>query len=330
MDNDNRETKKTTSQQHVYPRSEDFYRKDVPFPSQDELKDRFLESLQALDEKEEAEKNVKEDAPAGQPSIASASRQETEDEPEDDLDRELRRSGVIRRVLSVIAVLLLLAAIAGVLLVTVGKDTAPGSALRRFFSRYPFMRTPQTEADSAAGGDVVSDGFTTMGRAIAEKAVLGENIGTIREMPSLRFDVERDYGVKNVTQAITFDDDIWYINDGTEIVHYTSELVGLAIDYYSKLNARMNKDSSEVLKLITPKSRLLGNVTAIKADPIVIHTLEELDIGELRRAGDDFYLMVRLTEQTNDGSPKTVSTQVMRLETAEKEARVAEIAEVDS
>ena len=305
-----------TSALNSYPKAEDFYRQEVPFPSQDELVNRFLDRLNEPDKQEEAP------ACTQQPDLP-----ETE-EPEDELDRELRRSRIIGRMLSVFSVSILAAAVILVLLATVGKNTAAGSRVREYFSRYPFIRNRQGTAEGEVTGSVIYDGSTTIGRAILEKAPLGKNIGTIKDTPSLRFDVERDYGVKDVTKAITFDDAIWYINDGTEVIHYTSELIGLAIEYYSALYERKNNGSQDVLKLITPKSRLLGTVTAIKKDPVVIYTLKELEIGELRRLGDDFYLMVRLTEQTNDGNPQTETVQVMRLETEDHEARVAEIADV--
>ena len=187
----------------------------------------------------------------------------------------------------------------------------------------------ETQGD-AQDGAAKQTGDTTsiIGQAISKKLDLAEGIGMVEAPRNLKFEIEKDYGVEGVTKAITFDDDIWYISDATESIHYTDEIVGFVIDYYSKLYKRINKDDDAVLDLIVPESKLLGDVTAIKSDAIVIHTLNKLEIGEIRRLDQDFYVMVNLYESTNDGKQATTQTKVLRLSAIDKEIKAAEIADV--
>ena len=166
---------------------------------------------------------------------------------------------------------------------------------------------------------------TIIGKAILSKIDLAEEIARVEESGELRFVIEKDYGVEGITKAISFDDDIWYMSEHTENIHYTPELVGFAIDYYSKLYKRINKDDDAVLKLIVPDSKLMGDVSAVKKDAIVLHHLNKLEIGEIRRNGNDFYMMVRLSESTNDGKADSQVTKVLRMTTDNKEVKMAEI-----
>ena len=140
---------------------------------------------------------------------------------------------------------------------------------------------------------------------------------------------EKDYGVEGITKAISFDDDIWYISEATESVHYTPEIVGFVIDYYSKLYKRINKNDDSVLKLVAKETKLYGDVEAIRKDAIVIHNLEKLRIGEIRRYNSDFYVMVEISETTNDGNPPTKVTKVLRMTALDKEIKMVEIVDAE-
>ncbi len=225
---------------------------------------------------------------------------------------------------------LLILIIAAVLLATVGKETAVGAALRDTFNNVFGVKTESTDGASVEPPEemVITATDTLIGQSIAKYIDQAKNITTVKEAPDLRFNVEKDYGVEGILDAISFDDDLWYMNDHSENVHYTPELVSFVMDYYSKLNARQNHDSDDVLKIIVPKTKLLGDVTAIKADPVIVHTYDLLEIGEIRRNKDDFYVMVRLTESTNDGHPSKKVTKVVRIRTYDKACAMAESVDI--
>ncbi len=231
----------------------------------------------------------------------------------------------------------LIAAAAAVLVIfyTAGRGTAFGSALYKAVNGNAETAAEQHEGNGAdsvpeevSAKIITQEVPTTIGKAIHKNAVYCGDIRAIREDPSLRFDVEYDYGVKDVTKAITFDDDLWFTTESMETAHYTDELIGFTIRYFAALNERENHNDKAVLDMIVPESRLLGEVAAIKADPVIIHTIDELAIGELRRADDNFYLMVRLSTSTNDGSDPVKTTEVLRIITDHNEAKMAETAEV--
>ena len=169
---------------------------------------------------------------------------------------------------------------------------------------------------------------TSIETAIESVKDRGPSIGAVEKAEGLVFDGSVDYGVEDADLASVFFDELWYSNDQGENVHYIPEIVGTTIEYYSKLMDRMNKDDEEVLKLIEPDSKLMTDVTAIKADAVVIHTLKTLKIGEIRKYGDNFYVLVELTDETNDGKPETVAKKILRLSVNDKSLIVSEVADV--
>ena len=98
-------------------------------------------------------------------------------------------------------------------------------------------------------------------------------------------------------------------------------------DYYSKLVERMNKDSDAVLGLIQEDSKLMTDVSGIKADAIVLHAITKLEVGEARKNGDSYYVIVRINEVTNDGKPASTYKRVLRL-VADEETHTLKAAEI--
>lgn len=280
----------------------------------DQLK-RFMEILNGSEAS--AENSPQEEAPAAEPKA----------EPK-------KKGGFLRRFFLSIVGIVLVGAIALGLLLTVGRNTSLGKSLSEQFAGisnliYGRASASESSATQDESEDPVTATNTLIGQSIQKKLALAPNIKSVKETPELRFNVEHDYGVEGILDAITYDDDLWYINDVSENVHYTPELVGFVMQYYSKLNDRMNHNSTDVLQMIIPKTKLLGDVSAIKADPVVVHSLDLLEIGEIRRAGTEFYIMVRLTESTNDGHPSQSSTKVLHIHTTDKTAQMAEIVDAE-
>lgn len=280
----------------------------------DQLK-RFMEILNGSEAS--AENSPQEEAPAA----------EAKAEPK-------KKGGFLRRFFLSIVGIVLVGAIALGLLLTVGRNTSLGKSLSEQFAGisnliYGRASASESSATQDESEDPVTATNTLIGQSIQKKLALAPNIKSVKETPELRFNVEHDYGVEGILDAITYDDDLWYINDVSENVHYTPELVGFVMQYYSKLNDRMNHNSTDVLQMIIPKTKLLGDVSAIKADPVVVHSLDLLEIGEIRRAGTEFYIMVRLTQSTNDGHPSQSSIKVLHIHTTDKTAQMAEIVDAE-
>lgn len=227
--------------------------------------------------------------------------------PEKPRKKKKSAAGTIFRVL---LALVLVAAVALALLLTVGKDTVPGQYVNNFI-----ITLRGSAGGTSTGGtqQAVPLGNTEQEKAIAANASRCTSIEQVVYDPDLVFADGVDYRVEGLAGALPFEDDIWYIDEETEVVHFLPEIIGTTMQYYSLLQDKKNNDDNTVLDMITPHSRLMTNVSAIRSDPIVKRTATELRIGEIRRLNDDIYVLVRLSETTNDENPDTAVTQTVHL-----------------
>ncbi len=246
------------------------------------------------------------------------------------------KGALIKKILLGILTIAFIFAAVCALILTFFKDTPIGESLTGIIDKfaeddfsggYTPGQTPSATEATASTGSTTDESF--VGKGILTKIGIADGIGTVEEGTDLKFVIEKDYGVEGITKAISFDDDIWYISEATESVHYTPEIVGFVIDYYSKLYKRINKNDDSVLKLVAKETKLYGDVEAIRKDAIVIHNLEKLRIGEIRRYNSDFYVMVEISETTNDGNPPTKVTKVLRMTALDKEIKMVEIVDAE-
>ena len=166
-----------------------------------------------------------------------------------------------------------------------------------------------------------------VGQAIRKQIDKAGDILKVTEDANLKFPEYKSYGVEGADKAIVFESDLWYTTDTGENKHYSTEVVGLTMEYFAKLMDRMNKDDEAVLKLIAKDTKLMTDVQAIKADAVIVHLIKELRIGEVRKNGDNLYVIVTINEKTNDGKDDTSYTRVLRIDTRDKQALVAEVGE---
>ena len=166
-----------------------------------------------------------------------------------------------------------------------------------------------------------------VGQAIRKQIDKAGDILKVTEDENLKFPEYKSYGVEGADKAIVFESDLWYTTDTGENKHYSTEVVGLTMEYFAKLMDRMNKDDEAVLKLIAKDTKLMTDVQAIKADAVIVHLIKELRIGEVRKNGDNLYVIVTINEKTNDGKDDTSYTRVLRIDTRDKQALVAEVGE---
>ena len=163
----------------------------------------------------------------------------------------------------------------------------------------------------------VNEGFN------ASEGGFGEAI----EAPELTMEAGREYSLDEFYSSAIFVDGEWYKNESGESVTYNDAIFEMVSDYYSKLVERMNKDSDAVLGLIQEDSKLMTDVSGIKADAIVLHAITKLEVGEARKNGDSYYVIVRINEVTNDGKPASTYKRVLRL-VADEETHTLKAAEI--
>ena len=190
-------------------------------------------------------------------------------------------------------------------------------------------QTPQEAVPVAEGVKLAEIQATDslIGKAIAANVDKSANINLIVENPELKFPSFKEFAVEGADKAIAFDNDLWYTAENGENKHYSTEIVGKSIEYFSKLMDKKSKGDDAVIDLIVKGSKLFNDVSAIKSDHLVVHTISKMEIGEIRKNGDDVYLLVTLTETTGDEKPDETYTRVLRYNTLERDLRVREIGE---
>lgn len=148
---------------------------------------------------------------------------------------------------------------------------------------------------------------------------------------SLMMEAGREYPVSNFLYATIFVDKEWYQDEDGSPVTYYDAIFYAVTDYYAKLNARMNRDDDAVLSMIVPDTKLMTDVSGIRADAIVLHTINKLEVGEMRQSDDNYYVIASLNESTNDGKADKSYKTLLRLVADEDnhELKVAEVISAD-
>ena len=183
----------------------------------------------------------------------------------------------------------------------------------------------QTAAEEGSEHAQIQATDSVIGKAIKEQVEKSKNIELITEDQELKFPAYTITGAEGADKALAFDDDLWYVHNNTENIHYSTEIVGFAIDYYSKLMERYNNGNEDILKMIEKDTMLMNGVSAIKSDHLVKHTITKMDIGEMRKLDDQIYLILTITEKTSDQKADSTYTKVMHFDTTNKDLKVKEI-----
>lgn len=105
------------------------------------------------------------------------------------------------------------------------------------------------------------------------------------------------------------------LSDATELTdaEKSEELAETISAYYTALLRKMNRNDDEVLSMIVSGSKLMNDISAIKPDAIVLHHITDLQIGETRANGSDYYTIVNIKETTNDGKAPTESRRLLHI-----------------
>ena len=183
----------------------------------------------------------------------------------------------------------------------------------------------QTAAEEGSEHAQIQVTDSVIGKAIQEQVEKSKNIELITEDQELKFPAFTISGADGADKALAFDDDLWYVHNNTENIHYSTEIVGFAIDYYSKLMERYNNGNEDILKMIEKDTMLMNGISAIKSDHLIKHTITKMDIGEMRKLDDQLYLILTITEKTSDQKADSTYTKVMHFDTTNKDLKVKEI-----
>ena len=262
------------------------------------------------------------------------------DEEETYAEEEKGRNGKLI-ILDILIVLLAIAVIL-VAIMVFGSNTAIGQKLNGLLHRgsEQAVEEPADEETTAEDGETeatteetntpetpVEETVSPTSAAIIAQASKNTNIGEVAEDTALLFNADTDYGIEGVEYSSVFQDTDWYTDGNGNNVSYLTELVGAAIQYHCQLMDRYNEGSDAVLNMLDASEDLYYDVEAIEPVEGVTHELTKLQIGEVRRDGDNFYMLVRTAKTVSDQEDPIIATKVMKLNTTGSDVVVVDTSE---
>ena len=233
----------------------------------------------------------------------------------------------------ILDIIIVLLAIAVVLvgIVVFARGTALANKIQSIFKIGETEQVQEEEPTTTTPENTTEESVpepSLLAATINDQIGKNKNIDEIEEDTALVFAGDKDYGMEGVEYAAVFTDDNWYTTDSGETVRYLPELVGAVIEYYSKLEDKLNEGSNEVLDVLDPSTSLYYEIEAITPEEGVTHEMLKLQIGEIRRDDNKFYMLVRLAEKASNQEDMEVSVKLIRLDATVSQATVEEISTV--
>ncbi len=139
----------------------------------------------------------------------------------------------------------------------------------------------------------VMEDKTDLIRAQAERNVDG-NIGEILYNAELAYDQERDAEVTDLVLSQPMTQVEWGRDEDNYPVYYDEQVVGEIIAFESNLVNFMKKGDEAVLEHIDPDSNFYDEISKLKGKGMD-GDFERLEIGEIRQAGNHYYIWTRET-----------------------------------
>lgn len=121
-----------------------------------------------------------------------------------------------------------------------------------------------------------------------------KNIKSIVYSSDLGYDDERDGKVSDLVLSQPMTQVEWGKDEDNYPVYYDEQVIGEIIAFESNKVNLMNKGDEKVLDMIKSDTKFYTEVAALK-DKKTSGTFEELEIGEIRQAGKNYYVWVRET-----------------------------------
>ncbi len=121
-----------------------------------------------------------------------------------------------------------------------------------------------------------------------------DNIKEITYSSDLAYDQERDAEVSDLVLSQPMTQVEWGRDEDNYPVYYDEQVVGEIIDFESNLANLMRDGDEAVLGSIDPDSNLYTEISALSGQGME-GDFEKLEIGEIRQAGNHYYVWVRET-----------------------------------
>lgn len=133
---------------------------------------------------------------------------------------------------------------------------------------------------------------------MADKAALvatqlhkNANIKRVANNDSLVFDSSKDYGIADLNQSKSIENNIWMEKDG-QTVYYDQSIVGTIIAFDSQWIDYVNSGNKAVLSLLKKDSPAYKKAVGFTKVGKIKEIFNVLEIGEIRQGSDGFYVWV--------------------------------------
>lgn len=234
---------------------------------------------------------------------------ELDDEDEDEEYEKGGKGRIVLKVCLVILIILLVMEIAGVVI----KIAAPSSGAAKFIdnqlNNVIHLFTGDEDAEYAVFAnteDIRNEPMENKTELI--KAEMGKNkdgnIQTVEYNKDLKFDPNTEYENTDIQLTQTLSDVTWYKDAQNKQVYYDQALVGTIIAYDSQKVNLMNHNDRSVLNLMKKGTDLYKEVKKAGGNENI--TFEKLQIGEIRQAGNSYFVWVsEKIQNSQDGNGTT-------------------------
>ncbi|GAB1476379.1 hypothetical protein MASR2M70_12130 [Bacillota bacterium] len=125
---------------------------------------------------------------------------------------------------------------------------------------------------------------------VGDVAYFNKGIVTIKGNNDLLWKQGRDYGITAINNSKPLEDNYWYTDDNNTYIYYDKEIAATIIKFDSLWTEYVNGGSKDVISLTKKDSKARKNAETFSKVGKVEQTFLTLEIGEIRRDKEAFYV----------------------------------------
>ncbi len=158
----------------------------------------------------------------------------------------------------------------------------------------------------------------------AVMAEYNSNIESIEANDKLAWKMGKDYVISDIKNSEPIDNNYWYTTPKGEHVYYDKEIVATLIQFDSQWVDYVNGGSKLVIELTKEGSKARKNAETFSKVGKVKQTFDRLEIGEIRKGQEAFYVWTYEEIKEVQGNKTTIKKYnwVYRLEPIDKEMKI--------
>ncbi|MDD2189335.1 MAG: zinc ribbon domain-containing protein [Eubacteriales bacterium] len=118
------------------------------------------------------------------------------------------------------------------------------------------------------------------------------NIAAVRSNEELAYQPGRDYGISDINNSKPLENNIWQTSEGSEPIYYDQSIVGTIIAFDSQWIDYVNTGNKSVFDLLKKDSKAYQRAVSFSKVGKVKETFKLLEIGEIRKGSNGFYVWV--------------------------------------